>query len=115
MSGRVCAWAAVLCVACASEEPSVPAFDASSGEVEVRVGPDGFGVFEGRRLPVDAIVLQLRQRLRTLSAEARRTFVVRILPTDDVRAGATAAAAQQQMNRLVDELYVMGVLQVKYM
>lgn len=108
--------AALLLAACAIGHPAVREFDQSAGFVEVFVGDDGFGVYEGERQPLDLVVLKLRWRTRALDLEARRhRFVARLLPVETTLSPEAAERVQAAMNRLVDELQVMGVLQVRYL
>ena len=96
--------------------PAVREFDQSAGLAEVFVGDDGFGVYEGERQPLDLVVLKLRWRTRALDLEARRhRFVARLLPVEKTMSPEVAERVQAAMNRLVDELHVMGVLQVRYL
>lgn len=106
---------AALLTACAVDEPAATAFDRSAGQAEVEVAGDGFGRLEGERLPLDAIVLRLRQQMRTLSADQRARFVVRLRLHPGVAGDEAAAAARAGMNRLVDEAWVMGVRQIEYL
>jgi hypothetical protein len=106
----------LLVTGCATGDPSMAAFDQSAGYAEVHVGGDDFGVYEGQRQPLDQIVLRLRWRTRELDAEARsRRFVVRLLLADGITPGPGAERAQQAMDRMIAELQVMGVLQVRYL
>jgi hypothetical protein len=104
---------------CASEAGDLvqkTAFDTSAGEVEITVDGDGFVHSGGRRLPLEAIVLELRQRTRSMPKdELEQRFVVH-LHTAPQSAGTDAAAnARQGMDRLVRELQVMGVRQVRFL
>ncbi len=111
-----CGWLAATLVACASDRPAaVRDFDSTAGLAEVKVDDDGFAFYEGKRLPLDAVVLQLRQRTRAMPREQLARFVVQLLVAEGVEKGPSAAAAQAGMNRMLDELTVMGVLQVKYL
>lgn len=106
---------AALLAACAVDEPAATAFDRSAGQAEVEVAGDGFGRLDGERLPLDAIVLRLRQHVRTLSADQRARFVVRLRLQPGGAGEAADAAARAGMNRLVDEAWVMGVRQIEYL
>ena len=100
---------------CASDAPAGIDFDSSAGLVVVDVAGDGFVRCGERRLPLEALVLELRQRTRAMSKEQMVRFVVQ-LRADPQAAGSEAAArAQASMNRLVDELTIMGVRQVRYL
>jgi hypothetical protein len=103
-----------LAVACASEAGEQKAFDDSLGTVEVVVAADGFVLCDGRRIPLEAAVLELRQRTRPMSADDRGKFVVRVRSELYEERSEAAAQTQRHANRLVDELFVMGVRQVRY-
>jgi hypothetical protein len=114
MTVRAAVLAVALGAACGSAHPALRDFDDRAGSAEVQVGGDGFGVYDGERLPLDLIVLRLRWRTRAMDYEARsRRFVVRLRLADGLAGGDAAARAQQELFRMIDELYVMGVHQVK--
>jgi hypothetical protein len=107
---------AAMCLgACASEAPAdVSSFDSSAGLVIVDVLGDGFVRSAERRMPLEAFVLDLRQRTRKMSPDELKRFVVQ-LRANPLPGPEAAALAQQGMNRLLDELQIMGVLQVRYL
>lgn len=99
--------------ACAAAAP-VTGFDSSAGAVLVEIAADGFVTSDGRRMPLEALVLRLRQRTRSMTEDERSRFVVHLriaaaLARDD---GAAGQRAKADMNRLVDQLFIMGVRQV---
>jgi hypothetical protein len=108
---------AAVFAACASEAGDLvqkTSFDTSAGEVEITVDGDGFVHAAGRRMPLEAIVLELRQRTRTMPKEDReRRFVVHLRPAPQAAGSAAAVRAQQGVDRLFSELQVMGVRQVR--
>lgn len=110
---------AVTFAACASESGEIvqkTAFDTSAGEVEITVDGDGFVHSGGRRLPLEAIVLELRQRTRAMPKDARqRRFVVHLHAAPQPAGSDAAARAQQGVDRLFNELQIMGVGQVRYL
>lgn len=107
--------AAAWLAGCASDAPSSVDFDSSAGLVVVDVAGDGFVRCDERRMPVEALVLELRQRTRAMTRDQMQRFVVR-LRADPQPAGSDGAAnAQLAMNRIVDELMIMGVRQVVYL
>ena len=110
---------AAVFAACASETAAVvqkTAFDNSAGEVEIIVNGDGFVQSAGRRVPLEAIVLELRQRTRAMPKEARqKRFVVHLLTAPQPAGSAAAVSAQRGIDRLVQELQVMGVGQVRFL
>ena len=105
--------------ACATEGQELvqkAPFDTSAGEVEITVDGDGFVHAAGRRMPLEAIVLELRQRTRAMTKEDReKRFVVHVLMAAQPARSEAAVRAAQSRNRLVDELYVMGVKQIMYL
>lgn len=112
---RVRTVAATLLLAACATEPSEPdVLDASGGLVEVAFAGDGFVHVAGERLPLDAWVLRMRQRLRTMDAEARAKFVVQLRVRDGITERAVRMRADAEMNRTVDELHVMGVRQIRF-
>ncbi|MBX3465014.1 MAG: hypothetical protein KF830_17735 [Planctomycetes bacterium] len=112
---KVQPWCLLLLGACAGNQPEPDGFDSSAGLVTVDVGGDGFVRTDGRRMPAEAAVLALRQRTRAMTAEELGRFVVH-LRADRQQAGSEAAAqCQTTINRLVDELVIMGVRQVKFL
>jgi len=104
---------AVLLASCSTSEPEPKSFDDSAGQVTISVGADGFVRRDDQRQPLEAAVLELRQRTRTMTADELARFVVtvQIAPQPDEPA---AAAARRAANRFVDELQIMGVRQVEY-
>jgi len=107
--------AAVL-AACASELPELTqktVFDASAGEVEVTVCGDGFVRSAGRRLPLEAIVLELRQRTRAMRKDELARFVVHLLVETQPAGSDAAARTGQGVERLLLELDIMDVGQVR--
>jgi hypothetical protein len=99
-----------MAAACASDEPAtISGFDSSAGLVEVFVGDDGFVTSAGERLPYDEFVLRMRQRTRAMSADELQRFVVQIRLAPGLADDEAKAAAWVRMNRLLDELVLMGV------
>ncbi len=105
----------VLCAACAANEPARPDFDNSAGLVVIDVAGDGFVRVGDRREPWEAVVLELRQRTRAMTADEMQRFVVHLRADPQPAGSNERAVAQKTMNRLVAELEIMGVRQVKYL
>ncbi|MBL8733547.1 MAG: hypothetical protein JNN13_14340 [Planctomycetes bacterium] len=107
---------AAVFAACAAEAPRT-SFDDSAGVVVVDVGSDGFVRWEGRREPLEACVLTLRQRVRTMTPEQRAGLVVQLRLAGGVGSGDADAQdrASKDLNRMLDHLHVMGVTQVRYL
>ena len=101
--------------ACATDRPTQTAFDRRAGYVVVEVCGDGFVRTGERRLPLDALVLELRRQVRSMSRDEVSRYVVRLRVSPDVRGGAAAKVAQDGLNRFVDQLHIMGVRQVEYL
>ncbi len=113
---RTALLATLLLAACASEQPAGTAgFDDSAGVVDVTVCGDDFVRCAGERLPLDAFVLRLRQRTRAMTRDQLDRFVVHLRMASDIPAGEPAKVAYANKNRLLDELHVMGVTQVRYL
>ena len=100
---------AALLAACASEPGADAARQAAEAQavtetIDVRMLGGGFVSTGGRRIPVDALVLELRQRTRTMEAAARAGVLVSVGVADD--AGANA---ERDLGRLMDQLQILGV------
>jgi hypothetical protein len=113
--GAAAAFAALAALAaCASDGPVPAGFDDSGGSVPVRVLADGFVVTGPRRIPLEAFVLELRQRTRAMAPAELRRFVVAI----DVERGLGADAevrVRKGVDRLYAELEIMGVKQIRHL
>lgn len=103
----------LLLAACAANEPAGVEFDSSAGLVAVDVAGDGFVRSAERRVPWEAIVLELRQRTRTMSDEQLQRFVVQLRVVADAGDPEEVARAMAVRDRLIDELDIMGVRQAK--
>jgi hypothetical protein len=62
-----------------------------------------------------ASVLRLRQRTRAMTSDERGRFVVHLRVDPAIADAASSLASQRAMNRLVDELQIMGVRQLSYL
>lgn len=104
------ATAAALLAACASELPYDIARDGSGGTIAVRILGDGFVRTGERRIPLEAFVLELRQRVRPMAPadRARLTVQVEVVPDG----GPTTAEAK---DRLLGELQIMGVKDARFL
>ena len=100
--------------ACVSDDIVDTQFDARAGLVTVQIGGDGFVLCDGRRLPLEALVLELRQQTRRMDRADLLRYVVRIR-LGDVADGDGASNQQQARARLLDELEIMGVRQIVYL
>ena len=99
----------------APKEVEASSFDQSGGYVEVEVLGDGFVRSGGRRIPLEAMVLELRQATRAMAKEQLDRFVVRLQLAGGIADEATAAVARRDLNRLIDQLDIMEVGQVKFL
>ncbi len=115
-AGRLVAAGRLLAVAgcfgaCASEAPRTD-FDAGAGTATVVVGDDGFVTLDGQRMPLERAVLELRLRTRALPPGDLLRFVVELWvePTSSPEVGARIGDGR---NRFLDQLYIMGVRQVR--
>lgn len=108
--------ALLLFAACAANGPAAPrAFDASGGVVSVEFGGDQFVHCAGERMPYDAFVVRMRQRLRGMDGAQRAAFVVELELREGVVDPAAVQRAEDEMNRCLDELEVMGVRQARFL
>jgi hypothetical protein len=101
---------ALLLSACATEELDAPSASFSGERVDVKLFGDGFVQCAAGRVPFEAFVLTLRQRMRALGPENAKGLWVHI---DVDRDGGEAALAA--VDRLFLELKHMGVKQVEYL
>lgn len=115
MTRRALAALAPLLAACATDTPTSTEFDRSAGYVVVEVGGDGFVRAGDRRLPLDALVLELRQRARAMTADERSRFVVRLKPAAGLDGEGAQRAARDGLNRFVDQLMIMGIRQIEFL
>lgn len=110
---RLLPW--LLLCGCTAVEPTVPQpTDRSGGSAVVVLASDGFGTLDGVRLPVDMIVLRLRQRTRALTAEQRAGFLVELWMPAHVVDLAAERRIGGDRDRLLAELKIMDVGQVQY-
>lgn len=109
MNVRRAAVAVLLFAACTSEPPSVTSIGPSGDAFVVDIAGDGFVRAEGRRLPLEAVVLELRQRTRAMSSDERLRFVVHLRVDPQLEGSDAAAVASRGVDRLMRELQIMGV------
>jgi hypothetical protein len=100
------------CVACAGDVDA-SGFDARGGEVVVTVLEGGFVRTAAGRQPLEAAVLDLRQRLRAMPREQVLRFVVRLLAEPQVPDSPAEQRARADLERLFDELEILGVTQIR--
>lgn len=96
---------------CASEAPVVTAFDSTTGSVVCEILGDGFVRSNGRRIPLEAFVLELRQATRVMPRDELLRFVVTIRLAPDLPDGAAAKTASDGREYLLRQLQIMGVRQ----
>jgi hypothetical protein len=109
--GSAAVAAAALLAACASEPGTDAARQAAEAQpvtetIDVRMLGGGFVGTGGRRIPVDALVLELRQRTRAMDAAARLGLLVDVVLAEDA-----AANAARDLDRLLEQLQILGVRQ----
>jgi hypothetical protein len=107
---------ALVLASCASE-PLDMSLAAATSQIDVTVLGDGFVRTGARRLPQEAFVLELRQKTRAMSREARAGLRV-VIAADD-RSGDDAqpdiaADVATDVAWLIDQLGIMKVEQVQY-
>lgn len=93
---------------CASSEPLDMSLGTASATADVVVLGDGFVRFEGRRVPLERCVLELRLRLRAMAESDRASFRIVLEVARDAGPDATT-----DVERLLDQLQIMGVPQVR--
>ena len=84
-------WLALALGACASDDGVVTEFDYSAGLVEVEVLGDGFVRVDERRIPLEALVLELRQATRAMARSELLRYVVRVRLAKVASSSATQA------------------------
>ena len=99
---------ACLC-ACASNEPEGAKLSPITATVEVEVRGDGFVTTDGRRIPRERFVLELRLRVRAMGPTAADGVRVVISAAKDSDESATRDAEW-----ILDQLQIMGVGQASY-
>lgn len=100
--------------ACASGPSVDTQFDYSAGLVTVELHGDGFVAVDSRRIPLEALVLELRQATRKMERSELLRYVVRIRLAK-VKGGEAARLQQGSRARLLNELEIMGVRQIVYL
>jgi len=100
--------------ACESGPPVTTEFDYSAGLVDVELLGDGFVRVDGRRTPLEALVLELRRATRQMERSELLRYVVRIRLAG-VEGGEAARIQQGSRARLLSELEIMGVRQIVYL
>lgn len=106
--------AILLCVACASEPPGTS--DVAEGITtlaEVMLLDDGMARLDGQRMPLEAVILRLRLRVRAMDAAQLAAFGVRIVEDPDLPESAVARLVAAR-DRLLLEINVMEIGYVKY-
>ena len=105
--------ALALLAACAADAPQPQGFDDGAGRAVVELLGDGFCRLDGARVPFDAMLLRLRLRMRGIAEADRTRFVVEVrAPAPETP--AMRDAVQRDLDRLVQQLNVMDVVQVEY-
>ena len=92
--------------ACASNEPIVT-LPGGEPSIVIDVAGDGFVRVGERRVPLEAIVLELRQRARAMTAEERARFVVQLRVDPQPRGSEAERVASRGRDRLVTEIDIM--------
>ncbi len=110
-------FAGAVLAACATDLPpgAKTEFDESAGVVEVTALGDGFVRFRGERVPLEAAVLTLRQRARAMTRDERARFVVQLLAAPNAADEATKQRTARDLDRLLNEVQIMGFPQARYL
>ena len=104
--------ASLVLTGCASEMPFSTSFDSSAGLAKCEILGDGFVRSNGRRMPLEAFVLELRQATRAMKADELSRFVVTLRVAPDLADGSAAKIASDGREYLMLHLEIMGVQQV---
>jgi hypothetical protein len=107
---RAIAAIALLLSSCATDELDAPSASFNGERIDVKVCGDGFVLCAAGRVPFEAFVLTMRQRMRSLGPGHAKDVWVHI---DVDRDGGAAASAA--VDHLLQELRNMGVRQVEYL
>ncbi len=107
MNARAALMLLALFAACASEPPGVATIPDADTTVVIHVAGDGFVRVDGRRIPLEAIVLELRQRARKMTADERARFVAEIRLDPQPPDSDGERVAGKGRDRLIDEIYIM--------
>lgn len=98
-------FAAWLAFAGCATDPEAPSSLPTASEIVVaEVAADAFVTTNGRRIPREAFVLELRLRTRAMSEAQRAAFRVEIASTEE---GGDAALRHAEW--ILDQLQIMGV------
>ena len=96
--------------ACATEEPVSTPLGPADEVMRVELLGDGFVRSRERRMPREAFVLELRQRVRPMPSQK-----VSLLRVEIAMAEALDDSASRDSDWLLDQLYIMGIGQVLYL
>jgi len=105
--------APLLLAACVSDSPNVPTPADASGTVDVEILGDGFVRTDGRRIPMDAFILEMRMRMRTMTPEQRDLFLVTVTFAPSLDGAAAESIAHRDRDRLLEQCDIMDVGVVK--
>lgn len=108
MSRRATVLFASLCFTACASEPLTMSLGSASTTCSVEVLGGGFVQWEARRVPRETMVLELRQRVRGLDAETKKSTRLEIALADD--ADETAIADRDW---IIDQCGIMGIGQCK--
>ncbi len=108
MNGRAQLLVALLSLAACASEPLTMSLDSADSTYAVEVLGEGFVRWESRRVPRETMVLELRQRVRELDAEARKSTRVEI-----VLAAEPGDSVLADNGWIIDQCGIMGIGQCK--
>ncbi|MFT7535607.1 MAG: hypothetical protein ACI85K_001560 [Hyphomicrobiaceae bacterium] len=98
---------------CATDMPISTSFDSSAGLASCEILGDGFVLTGGRRIPLEAFVLELRQATRAMTSDELSRYVVAIGFNPNVEAGIAAKNISDGREYLLRQLEIMGVRQAR--
>lgn len=109
MSRLAAVVASLLFAACATQSPAPgAAAEGISTLAVVTLLDDDMALLDGERMPLDAVVLRLRFRVRAMDAAQLSSFGVRIVEGADLPASAQARLMASRQ-RLIDDIDVMEI------
>ena len=96
---------------CATDMPISTTFDSSAGLASCELLGDGFVRTGGRRIPLEAFVLELRQTTRAMTRGELSRYVVTLGFDASVQDGVGAKNISAGREYLLRQLQIMGVRQ----
>lgn len=102
----------VLGAACATSRPAGAPLPSGEPSIVVHIAGDGFVRVGDRRIPLDTLVLELRQRARKMTDDERLRYVVQVFVDPQPRGSDGERVAARGRDRLIEEMTKMEMGQV---